>query len=133
MRQFSLKVELKLESQNRNFGLKDRTQLRAELEANQMVRRILIGAEGDAEPQGAVAMALDLFANGTIIAAWDLSSGGFFNTARVISQLNVITPADQAAFDAVLDVEGKRFNVIRRNDVGAYLGVVGVPIQPPHN
>jgi len=97
-----------------------------------MVRRILIGAEGGAEPQGAVAMALDLFANGTIIAAWDLSPGGFFNTARVISQLNVITPADQAAFDAVLDAEGKRFNVIRRNDVGAYLGVVGVPIQPPH-
>jgi hypothetical protein len=51
---------------------------------------------------------------------------------RVLSLPNVTTPAQQAAFDAMLDNEGQNFGVIRRNDVGAFLGVVGTLIEPPN-
>jgi len=93
-----------------------------------MIHRILIGGEGGSEAQGAVAMARDLLGKGAILAAWDLSPGGFFNCARVLSPVNVVTTDQQAGFDAMLDNEAKNFAVIRRNDVGAYLGVVGTLI-----
>jgi hypothetical protein len=95
-----------------------------------MIHRILIGADASAEPQGAIAMARDLLLKRAILAAWDLSPGGFFNCARVLSPLSVVTPDDQAAFDAMLDNEARNFAVIRRNDVGAFLGVVGTLIEP---
>ena len=97
-----------------------------------MIHRILIGGEGGAEPQGATAMALDLLRKSAILAAWDLAPGGFFNCVRVLSPPDVITMAQQAIFDSMLDNAGSNFGVIRRNDVGAFLGVVGTLIEPPN-
>jgi hypothetical protein len=95
-----------------------------------MIHRILMGADTGSE-QGAIKMAIDLLRKSAILAAWDLSPGGFFNCVRVLSLPNVVTPDDQAGFDAMLDREGRDFGVIHRNDVGAFLGVVGTIIQPP--
>jgi|GEM_PF-7005107 hypothetical protein len=94
-----------------------------------MIHRILIGAEGGSEPQGAIAMARALLVRCAILAAWDLAPGGFFNCARVLSLPGVVSSDDQAAFDAMLDNEARSFSVIRRNDVGAFLGVVGTLIE----
>jgi hypothetical protein len=94
-----------------------------------MVKRILVGSEGGSEPQGAKAMAVDLLRKKAIDAAWDLATGGYFNCVRVQSPSHVITPQEQAAFDAMLDQEGRNFNVVRRNDSGHYSGVDGTPIS----
>jgi hypothetical protein len=99
-----------------------------------MVHRILMGREDHATPHGAKDMAVDLLRKGTIIAAWDLSPGGFYNCVRILSPgrpRDVLTPAQQKVFDDLLDEEGLKYHVIRRNDVGSYLGVVGTLIQLP--
>lgn len=86
-----------------------------------MIHRILKG-------QKASAMARDLLNQHKIVMAWDLSPD-FANCVRVLSLPTVITSQDQLEFDNLLADEGVEYNVTWRNDVGAYLGVVGIQIQ----
>jgi hypothetical protein len=95
-----------------------------------MITRIVLGNEAGAEPGGAKAMALELLNDKAIDAAWDLASGGFFNTVRVQSPQDVNDPPTRAAFDAMLTRTGRNFNVVVRNDSGQYAGVNGTPILP---
>jgi len=86
-----------------------------------MIHRILEG-------QRATDMALDLLRQQKIVMAWDLSPL-FVDCVRVLSLPTVITPEDQQEFDNLLEDQGVEYDVVWRNDVGAYLRVVGRQLQ----
>jgi hypothetical protein len=86
-----------------------------------MIHRILRG-------QRATEMAVDLLKEKKILKAWDLSTGGFQQCARVLSPLAVLTGEQQMQFDDMLAEIGQSYGVIWLHDVGSFLGAEGTEL-----
>jgi hypothetical protein len=90
-----------------------------------MVHRILLGDKAEE-------MSIKLFKDGQLFSELPpFSLAPFFvNCVRIFSKLEVNTPEEQAKFDSMLQEVGTGFgNVAVRHDVGAFLGVIGHPVN----